>query len=216
MAAPDPGQLLTALTTEHFTLQTARAQTTSETSARASVYMYTVSSALIALGFVSQVADGIGAVFNVFALTVLPTIYLLGCATYVRLVELGAEDLRYGIAINRIRGYYQEIAGDRADLFLLSGHDDAAGVFLNMGISPERRSPAYAFSTAIAVVNGVVGGAVAAIALGAVPDVPLWLATAVGVLVAATSVYGWVRIAARILERAATRVSPRSPSPPAG
>src|SRR5918992_5588160 len=173
MAAPDPGQLLTALTTEHFTLQTARAQTTSETSARASVYMLSVSSALVALGFVSQIADGVGEVFVVFALTVLPTIYLLGCATYVRLVELGAEDLKYGIAINRIRGYYQEIAGDRADLFLLSGHDDAAGVFLNMGLSPERRSPAYAFSSAIAVVNGVVGGAVAAIALGAVPDVPL-------------------------------------------
>jgi hypothetical protein len=216
MAAPDPGQLLTALTTEHFTLQTARAQTTSETSARASVYMFSVSSALVALGFVSQVADGVGEVFALFALTVLPTIYLLGCATYVRLVELGAEDLRYGMAINRIRGYYQEIAGDRADLFLLSGQDDAAGVFLNMGLSPERRSPAYAFSSAIAVVNGVVGGAVAAIALGAVPDVPLWLATAVGVLVAAASVYGWVRIAARILERAATRVSARSPSPSAG
>jgi hypothetical protein len=215
MAAPDPGQLLTALTTEHFTLQTARAQTTSETSARASVYMYSVSSTLVALGFVSQV-DGIGEVFAVFALTVLPTIYLLGCATYVRLVELGAEDLRYGMAINRIRGYYQEIAGDRADLFLLSGHDDAAGVFLNMGLSPEHRSPAYAFSSAIVVVNGVVGGAVAAIALGAVPDVPLWLATAVGVLVAAASVYAWVRIAARILERAANRVSPRSPSPSAG
>lgn len=213
MAAPDPGQLLTALTTEHFTLQTARAQTTSETSARASIYMFSVSSALVALGFVSQVADGVGDVFVVFALTVLPTIYLLGCATYVRLVELGAEDLRYGIAINRIRGYYQEIAGERADLFLLSGHDDAAGVFLNMGLSP-RRSSAYAFSSAIAVVNGVVGGAVAAIALGAIPGVPLWLATVVGVLVAAASVYGWLRIAGRILERAAAEVPPRSPSPP--
>jgi hypothetical protein len=59
-------------------------------------------------------------------------------------------------------------------------------------------------------------GAVAAIALGAVPDVPLWLATAVGVLVAAASIYGWVRIAARILERAAIRVSPQSPSRSAG
>ena len=215
MAAPDPGQLLTALTTEHFTLQTARAQTTSETSARASVYMFSVSSALVALGFVSQVADGVGEVFAVFALTVLPTIYLLGCATYVRLVELGAEDLRYGMAINRIRGYYQEIAGDRADLFLLSGHDDAAGVFLNMGLSPEHRSPAYAFSSAIAVVNGVVGGAVAAIALGTVPDIPLWVVTPVGVLVAVASVYGWLRVAARILERAATGASPRSPSPSA-
>jgi hypothetical protein len=206
-------QLLTALTTEHFTLQGARSQTMSETSARASVYMYSLSSVLVALGFVSQVADGVGVVFNVFALTVLPTVYFLGCTTYVRLVECGAEDLRYGMAINRIRGYYKELAGDRADLFLLSGHDDAAGVFLNMGIAPHRRSRAFAFSTAIAVVNGVVGGAVAALALGAVPDLPLWLATVVGVIVAAGSVVGWLRRADRILDTAAREATPRFPSP---
>src|SRR5919106_1155683 len=213
MGAPDPVQLLTALTTEHFTLQGARSQTMSETSARASVYMYSVSSALVALGFVSQVADGVGVVFTAFALTVLPVIYFLGCATYVRLVECGAEDLRYGMAINRIRGYYKELADDRADLFLLSGHDDAVGVFLNMGHSPSRRSPAFAFSTAVAVVNGVVGGAVAGLALGAVPGVQLWLATTVGVLVAAASIFGWLRHAARILEAAASQVTPRFPSP---
>jgi hypothetical protein len=216
MAAPDPVQLLTALTTEHFTLQGARSQTMSETSARASVYMYSVSSALVALGFVSQVADGVGVVFNTFALTVLPTIYFLGCATYVRLVELGAEDLRYGMAINRIRGYYKELAHERANLFLLSGHDDAAGVFLNMGISPDRRNPAFAFSTAVAVVNGVVGGAVAALALGAIPDVPLWLAATVGVLVGAASVAGWLRHAAGMLRSAATHDPPLFPSPPTG
>jgi hypothetical protein len=213
MGAPDPVQLLTALSTEHFTLQGARSQTMSETSARASVYMYSVSSVLVALGFISQVADGVGAVFNVFALTVLPTIYVLGCATYVRLVECGAEDLRYGMAINRIRGYYKELAGERADLFLLSGHDDAAGVFVNMGVSPDRRSPAFAFSTAVAVVNGVVGGAAAALALGAIPDVPLWLATVVGVIVAVASIVGWVRRASSILAEAARQVTPLSPTP---
>jgi hypothetical protein len=213
MGAPDPVQLLTALTTEHFTLQGARSQTMSETSARASIYMFSVSSVLVALGFVSQVGDGVGAVFDVFALTVLPVIYFLGCVTYLRLVECGAEDLRYGMAINRIRGYYKELADDRADLFLLSAHDDAAGVFLNMGIAPERRSPAFAFSTAIAMVNGVVGGAVAALALGAIPDVPFWLATVVGVIVAAASIVGWVRRAGRILDAAARQVTPRSPTP---
>jgi hypothetical protein len=213
MGAPDPAQLLTALTTEHFTLQGARSQTMSETSARASLYMYSVSSVLVALGFVSQVADGVGTVFNVFALTVLPTVYFLGCATYLRLVECGAEDLRYGMAINRIRGYYKELAGERADLFLLSGHDDAAAVFLNMGLTPDRRSPAFAFSTAVAVVNGVVGGAVAALALSAIPDVPLWLATVVGVIVAGASIFGWVRRAGHILDAAARQVTPRSPTP---
>jgi hypothetical protein len=142
-------------------------------------------------------------VFNVFALTVLPTIYFLGCVTYLRLVECGSEDLRYGMAINRIRGYYKELAGERADLFLLSGHDDAAGVFLNMGVSPDRRSPAFAFSTAVAVVNGVVAGAVAGLALSAIPDVPLWMATLVGVIAAAASILGWVRRAGPILDAAA-------------
>jgi hypothetical protein len=152
-------------------------------------------------------------VVGVGALTVLPTVYFLGCATYVRLVECGAEDLRYGMAINRIRGYYKELADDRAYLFLLSGHDDAAGVFLNMGIAPDRRSPAFAFSTTIAVVNGVVGGAVAALALGAIPNLPLWLATVVGVIVAAASIIGWVRFAGHILDAAARQVTPLFPSP---
>jgi hypothetical protein len=70
---------------------------------------------------------------DVFART--PTLYLLGIVTFVRLVECGAEDFQYGLAINRIRHYYKEVAGDRADLFLLSGHDDGVGVFANMAAS---------------------------------------------------------------------------------
>jgi hypothetical protein len=214
MAVPDPAQLLTALTTEHFTLQGARSQTMSETSSRAAVYMYSVSSALVALGFVSQVSDGSDTVFRVFALTILPTIYVLGCATYVRLVECSAEDFRYGVAINRIRGYYKEIAGARADLFLLSGHDDGVGVFANMGLSAERRSPAFAFSTAVSVVNGVVGGAVVAIVLSAVLDGRIWLSASAGVVIGAASVLGWLRHAGRMLAAAARDLTPLSPSPP--
>ena len=52
--APDRQELLTALTTEHFTLQGARSQTMGESSARASVYVFAVSSALVALGFIGQ------------------------------------------------------------------------------------------------------------------------------------------------------------------
>jgi len=43
-AEPDPQQLLTALTTEHFTLQGARSQTVSESASRASLYLLSVSS----------------------------------------------------------------------------------------------------------------------------------------------------------------------------
>jgi hypothetical protein len=207
---PDPAQLLTALTTEHFTLQGARAQTMNETSARASLYMLSLSSALVALGFVSQAADD---AFTAFALVALPTVYVLGCATYVRLVECSGEDLHYGIAINRIRSYYIELAGDRADLFLLGGHDDAAGVFRNMGIAPDKRSHAFAFSTAIAIVNAVVGGSVVALALAALAQPPIGVTVAVGVVVAAASVVGWTRHASRILTAAARASTPISPTP---
>jgi hypothetical protein len=207
----DPQQLMTALTTEHFTLQGARSQTMSESSARASLYIIAVSSALVALGFIGQLSD-VGDVFNVFALTVLPTLYVLGAVTFVRLVECGAEDFRYGLAINRIRGYYQEIAGERANLFLLSGHDDGAGVFENMGIPPEGRKPYFAFSTAVAVINGVVGGAAVALAVGAVFDAGLAVSAVAGALAAMLSIGGWIGFADRLLDVRAES-TPLFPSP---
>jgi hypothetical protein len=205
--------LLTALTTEHFTLQGARSQTMSESSARASLYVFSVSSTLVALGFIGQMSE-IGDVFYTFALTVLPTLYLLGAVTFVRLVECGAEDFRYGKAINRIRNYYQQIAGDRANLFLLSGHDDGVGVFANMAIMVENRSPVFAFSTAVAVINSVVGGSAVALAVGALGDVALGVAAGIGGVAAIVSVVAWVRYADRLLDAAAAQDEPLFPSPP--
>jgi hypothetical protein len=210
----DPQQLLTALTTEHFTLQGARSQTMSESSARASVYVFSVSSTLVALGFLAQISE-VGDVFKVFALTVLPTLYVLGSVTFVRLVECGAEDFRYGMAINRIRNYYKEVAGVRANLFLLSGHDDPEGVFANMSLMVENRTPLFAFSSAIAVLNGVVGGTTTAIALGALVDAPLGLATAAGAVAAIASIVVWIRYADRLLDANAAAVEPLFPSPAA-
>jgi hypothetical protein len=208
----DAGQLLTALTTEHFTLQGARSQTMSESSARASVYVFSVSSSLVALGFLAQISEA-GDTFKVFALAVLPTLYLLGSVTFVRMVECGAEDFRYGLAINRIRGYYKELAADRANLFLLSGHDDPEGVFANMSLMVENRTPLFAFSSAITVINGVVGGAAIAFALGALADASLGLAGAAGAVAATTSSVAWIRYADRLLDANAAEVQPLFPSP---
>ena len=188
----DNPQLLTALTTEHFTIQGARSQTTSESSARASLYVYSVSSALIALGFISQFSE-VGDLFNTFALTVLPTLYVLGVVTFVRLVECGVESWRYGLAENRIRGYYRELAGEQANLFLLSGNDDAAGVNENLGLPAKGHASIFIFASAIAVINGVVGGGAVALAVGAVADASLGIATLVGGVTAVASIVGWIR-----------------------
>ena len=194
----DRGELLTALTTEHFTLQGARSQTMSESSSRAALYIGAVSSTLVALGFIGQISPG-GDTFNTFALTVLPTLYLLGVFTFVRLVECGAEDFRYGLAINRIRGYYKELAGDRANLFLLSGHDDGLGVFANVAVPAEGRTQYFTFGSVVAVINSVVGGSAVAIALGAFVDASLGVAACAGAVVAIVSVVGLLRFAGRLL-----------------
>src|SRR5918999_631795 len=194
--APDRQELLTALTTEHFTLQGARSQTASESASRASLYILSVSSTLVALGFIGQ-ASQIGTAFDVFALTVLPTIYVLGVFTFVRVVECGAEDFRYGVAINRIRNYYKQIAGDQAKLFLLSGHDDGRGVFENAAVPPEARKQFFTFATVV----------------GVIADSSLGVAAGVGGVAALVSLVALLRYADRLLEERTGRTESIFPSP---
>src|ERR1044071_5368086 len=92
-------QLLQALTTEHFTLQTARAATIADSNGRAALYLSTVSGAVIALAFIGQVAH-VGKVFFLFALALLPALVLLGVLTYLRLLQTAVKDLYYARAIN--------------------------------------------------------------------------------------------------------------------
>jgi hypothetical protein len=177
--SPDRQELLSALTTEHFTLQGARAQTVSESTSRAALYIMSVSSTLIALGFIAQATEA-GDLFNVFALVVLPTLYLIGIFTFIRLTENSEEDLLYGRAINRIRHHYLELAGDQARLFMMSGHDDVPGVMENMALLPTRTQPFLTAGYMIAVVNSVIGGSAVALAVGATGDPPLGIPVAAG------------------------------------
>jgi len=210
--APDRQELLTALTTEHFTLQTARAQTASESASRASLYVLSVSSTLVALGFITNASET-GRTFDVFALTVLPTLYVLGVFTFVRVVECGAEDFRYGVAINRIRGYYKQIAGEQARLFLLSGHDDGRGVFANAAVPVEGRRQYFTFATVVAVINSVVGASAIAIALTAIADAPLGVSAGVGGVVGLVSLALLLRHADRLLEERTGHTPALFPSP---
>jgi hypothetical protein len=211
----DRAELLTALTTEHFTLQGARSQTVSESSSRATLYVMAVSSALVGLGFIGQVSE-VGDVFDIFALTVLPTLYVLGLFTFVRLVETSVEDVLYGRAINRIRNHYLALAGGQARLFVLSGHDDPIGVLANMGLSPTRWRLYFTTATMIAVINSVVGGAAVALALGVAVDASLGLAAGVGGAVAIASLLLMRRAEYRMHVSGRDRTEALFPSPPAG
>jgi hypothetical protein len=212
----DTQALLTALTTEHFGLAGARAQTVSESSARAALYISAVSSTLVALGFIGQISE-VGDTFNVFALTALPTLYVLGLFTFTRLVQSTVEDIFYGRAINRIRHYYLELAGERARLFMLSAHDDAPGVLSNMALRPGPWQPFFTAASMVAVINSIVGGAAVAIAIGAISDAPLGIAAGIGGVAAIASFALLRRYETRLLETgAAEHTEVLFPSPGGG
>jgi hypothetical protein len=211
----DRQELLTALTTEHFTLQGARAQTVSESTSRAALYIMAVSSTLIALGFIAQSSEA-GDLFNVFSLVVLPTLYLIGLFTFLRMSESAEEDLLYGRAINRIRHHYVDLAGDEARLFMMSAYDDTPGVMWNMGLRPTRSQPYLTAAFMIAVVNSVIGGSAVALAVAATGDPPLGIPVAVGGVTAIVSLIAMQRSQMARFRRGARFTEVLFPSPESG
>jgi len=102
------GHLATAttiVTTEHFTLQGARAATVAEANGRASVFLGAVSGGLVALGLFATAAST-GTAFLAFGLILLLALTLVGLVTYDRVLQGGLEDFGYGSRIARLRGYY--------------------------------------------------------------------------------------------------------------
>ena len=146
----DRGALLTVLTTEHFTLQGARSGTITESLGRTTIYLGSLSASLVALALVVQGGSAVDD-FRLFALVILPALICLGSVTFVRIVETGIEDAIYALAINRIRHYYIEFAGDDARYFVLGGHDDMQGALANMGLSPSRWRPFFSIASVIAL-----------------------------------------------------------------
>src|SRR4249919_4173134 len=79
---------VTFLTTEHFTLQGARSSTIAEATGRATMFLGAVSGGLVALGLIATAA-GVRTAFYAFALILLPTLALMGLATFNRVLESG-------------------------------------------------------------------------------------------------------------------------------
>jgi hypothetical protein len=169
-------QALTIMTTEHYNLQSGRAMTISDANGRASLFLGTVSTSLVALAFVGQISHsgaGMGQAFYVFALVLLPSLLFLGLVTFERVLQSGTEDIIYARGINRIRHLYQEHAPEMRPYFVLSAHDDEAGVKGNMAMRPGWVQTFLSTAGMIAVINGILAGAVVGMLLAAVFGLPL-------------------------------------------
>jgi len=168
------GEFMQALTTEHFALQGGRSATISESAGRSSLYMTTVSSAVVALALAGQVKN----LGTLFALAILPVVFFLGLVTYGRLLQSGVEDTIYARAIGRIRRLYGEINPSRADYFR-DIHSDRAGLRA-MGLFRRWWQQFLTAAAMVAMVNAVVAGAFVAIAIARSVNPPALVSVAIG------------------------------------
>jgi hypothetical protein len=189
--APQPAALLSALVTEHFVLQSAAGATISESGSRSSVYLAALSSCLVAIGFSSQEP----ALMQVLVSTLLPTLYVLGWFTVVRLVDTAVSSIVAQQRIEMIRAYYARLDAAASEFFQPDG--SASGT---LGVRYGARSLLFTAATMIAVVNAVLGGSavavICALGVGWQTAVVVSLGVAVGLLsLAASIVYQERRLA---------------------
>jgi hypothetical protein len=166
---PTRQDLLTIMSTEHFTLQGARAAAISDANGRTNFFLSTLSAGVVALAFAAQVAST-GPAFIVFALIVLPTVLVIGLASFERLLQLGIENIRIVVAINRVRHYYLEIAPELRPHFTLSDRDDSVGVLSSLGSIRGGIRPWDLFVTnagLVGILDSIVSGVIASLVASA-------------------------------------------------
>jgi transposase len=189
---PDPGELsmeqqareqafISALTTEQFVLQAARSANIGEMIGRGTVYMGTVSSALIAFGFLAQVTTRL----DPFVAAVLPAVYLLGEFTFFALLRNTMENLLMLRKMQRIRGFYCTLVPEAEQFFGPTEEDERfTAAVATVGLRAWPAGMLFTGASVIAVINSIVGGVGSALLAAEVGDLRTGAALLIGITVA--------------------------------
>lgn len=188
------------VTTEHFTLQGARASTIAESTSRANIFLGAVSGGLVALGLIAT-ASRVGTAFYAFALVLLPTLSFIGLVTFERVLQSGVEDLGYARRIALLRGYYFDNAPE-LEPYLLSVPEPE-----RLRVQGLRAGSWQGFRTIagmVAVITAVLTGSDVGLAAALVTDHSLAIALIAGLAVAAVALRLLMRYQGRAWLTAAT------------
>lgn len=202
---------LTILTTEHFTLQSARQLCLQDMQSRSTIFLTAVSASLVAFGFFGSATHFTGPFF-IFVLGLLISLWVLGVLTWTRVLQAAIEDVIVCFGIARIRHRYTELAPDIAPLLVRSTHDDYAGINLEMGSTGEwwqKLMPTY---IAISFVTSVIAGSAVAFTLDELGHaaMPVQMIAAVAVFVLNLLLFR--RLAVTLWSNADRFFPPRYPS----
>jgi hypothetical protein len=174
------------MTTEHFVLQTARAATIQEANGRANLFLTSASGSTVALAFVAQVTE-MGTPFLVFFLIMLPCLYFIGLATFVRTVQVSIEDMVHARGIARIRHYYVDMAPTMRRYLIHSMHDDEEAVLADKALRQSRWQSFLSTAGMVGAINSVIGGVFAGVAAKALFGIATAPAIMLGTLAFAIS-----------------------------
>jgi len=175
------GMLMQALGNQYGRLQSARGVTVAESSSRSSLYLTSLSGAVVALSFVPQ-ASRFGDTFFTFALAILPVVFFLGVVTYYRVLQTGVEDVIYARAMSKIQKFFSEIDPAHGDLFHATSVDQVG--LRQMGLFALRWQQFLSSAATIAIVNSVVAGVFVALTVTAAAQPPPLVAIVIGVVAA--------------------------------
>ena len=207
--------MIPILTTEHFTLQSARGVVMAEIGSRATIYLSAVSASMVALAFVTTLADA-EELIRGFVLVVLPVLAFMGFVTKARLVQLSYTDFHYQRAINRIRHFYVDVAPETARYLTLSPHDDMSGVAESAVYQEGRRMGILTASQMVAVINYVIVGLLGGIAVDWVLDISAGRLLLIGAIIGLVIAVIDYRLAAARWNRYVAALEVRFPSPAGG
>jgi hypothetical protein len=159
----DPARRMQILSSEQAGLLAARSLAWTEIFNRAGMYLTTLSGSMVALALIAQ-ATKFGKDSILFALVILPVVLFIGLATMIRLGAANYYDAICVIGMNRIRAAYLELEPELKRYFVMSAHDDVAGMAISMGALPGRPSLPQVLAatpTMISIINAVLAGVIA-------------------------------------------------------
>lgn len=214
--AADP-RALQILSTEHWSLLSARSLAYNEAFTRAGMFLTFVSMSFVGLALLAQ-ATGFTSDFLLITAVVLLFDLVIALVTFMRVGAANLEDTLAVQAMNRIRHGYLEIAPAVAPYLTAGTSDDMAGVLRSYGASGSlsvRENIRYGLSTSLGLVGLVTAmlagllGAVVGLAFGASTVAAL----VVGAVAGAVALVLLVRAAYGGATRAQANLEVRFPGP---
>jgi len=128
----DDPRAITILTTEHWSLLSARSLAYNEAFVRGGMFLTFLSMTFVALALFSS-AMSFGDDFLTVAAVLLAFDFVIGLTTYARIMGANLDDMRAVHGMARIRHGYTQIAPIVTPYFTTAIHDDPAGVGLAYG-----------------------------------------------------------------------------------